>query len=116
MNGTAATNMEMNVALWIVSIAMGLEFAAAGAMKLVLSKKRLERGAGWIEDFSSGTVRFVGLTEVMGGAAIILPAVMHIPPRLVLPAGLGPAGFSDRSALGPTKLPGPGSVASSADR
>jgi hypothetical protein len=88
MNGAAATNVEVDVALWFVSIAMGLAFAGAGAMKLVLSKKRLVRGAGWIEDFSSGTVRFVGLTEMMGGAAIILPAVISIPSRLVLPAGI----------------------------
>jgi hypothetical protein len=88
MNGAGATNVEMNVALWFVSIAMGLAFAGAGVMKLVLSKKRLVRGAGWIEDFSLGTVRFVGLTEMMGGAAIILPAVINIPSRLVLPAGI----------------------------
>jgi hypothetical protein len=88
MNGAGATNVQVNVALWFVSIAMGLAFAGAGVMKLVLSKKRLVRGASWIEDFSSGTVRFVGLTEMMGGAAIILPAVTNIPSRLVLPAGI----------------------------
>ena len=75
--------------LWFVSIGMGLAFAAVGAMKLVLSKKRLVlQGAGWIEDFSSGTVRFVGLTEMVGGLAIILPAVIDIPSRLVLTAGI----------------------------
>ena len=44
-------------------------------MKLVVSKEQLvRRGAGWVDDFSSGTIRFVGFTELLGGLAIILPA------------------------------------------
>lgn len=82
------TNVEATVALWVVSIIMGLALIAAGAMKLVISKKHLVlRGAGWVEDFSSGTVRFVGFTELVGGLAILLPAVLDIPSRLALTAG-----------------------------
>jgi hypothetical protein len=82
------TNVEATVALWVVSIIMGLALIAAGAMKLVISKKHLVlRGAGWVEDFSSGTVRFVGFTEMVGGLAILLPAVLDIPSRLALTAG-----------------------------
>ena len=89
MNGAAATNVEVNVALWIVSIGMGFAFAIAGVTKLVASKKSLTlRGASWIKDFSPRTVKFVGLTEIMGGLAIILPPVMDIPSRLVLLAGI----------------------------
>ncbi len=83
-----ATNVEANVALWVISIGMGLALTAAGAMKLVVSKKHLIlRGAGWVEDFSPGTVRFVGFTEMVGGLAIFLPAVLDIPSRLPLTAG-----------------------------
>lgn len=79
---------EVDVALWVVSIGMGLAFAASGTTKLVVSKKRLAlRGASWVNDFSSGTVMFVGLTEITGGLAIILPAVLHIPSRLAVTAG-----------------------------
>jgi DoxX-like family len=82
------TNVEATVALWVVSISMGLALIGAGAMKLVISKKHLVlRGAGWVEDFSSGTVRFVGFTELVGGLAILLPAVLDIPSRLALTAG-----------------------------
>jgi DoxX-like family len=77
----------MNVALWVVSIAMGLAFAAAGAMKLLVCKERLLRGAAWVEDFSSGAIRFVGLTEFLGGLAIVLPVLLDIPSRLALAAG-----------------------------
>jgi uncharacterized membrane protein YphA (DoxX/SURF4 family) len=88
MNGTTSTNVEVDVALWVLSIAMGLAFAGSGAMKLVVSKKRLAlRGASWVDDFSSGTVIFVGLTEITGGLAIVLPVVLDIPSRLAVTAG-----------------------------
>ncbi|MCV7166140.1 DoxX family protein [Mycobacterium stomatepiae] len=51
---------------------MGLVFAASGAIKLVVPKKRLAlRGSSWVDDFSSGTVIFVGLTEIAGGLAML---------------------------------------------
>jgi uncharacterized membrane protein YphA (DoxX/SURF4 family) len=88
MNGTTSTNVEVDVALWVLSIAMGLAFAGSGAMKLVVPKKRLAlRGASWVHDFSSGTVIFVGLTEITGGLAIVLPVVLDIPSRLAVTAG-----------------------------
>jgi DoxX-like family len=88
MNGTTVANVQVNVALWIVSIGMGLALTLAGAMKVVVSKKHLVLlGAGWVEDFWSGTVRFVGFTELVGGLAIFLPALMVIPSRLAMTAG-----------------------------
>ncbi len=74
MNPTTRGDVPVNVALWALSVGMGLAIAAAGAVKLVASKEQLvRRGAGWVDDFSSGTVRFVGFTELLGGLAIILP-------------------------------------------
>jgi hypothetical protein len=67
---------------------MGLAFTATGVMKLVVSKEHLLLlGAGWVDDFRSGTVRFVGFSEMVGGLAIFLPAVLDIPSRLVLAVG-----------------------------
>jgi DoxX-like family len=88
MNRVTAANVEVDVALWVVSIGMGLAFAADGAMKLVVSKKRLAlRGGSWVDDFSSGRVIFVSLTEITGGLAIVLPAALGIPSRLAVTAG-----------------------------
>jgi hypothetical protein len=73
MNGTAAANVEVNVALWVVSAGVGLVFAASGAIKLVVTKKRLAlRGSSWIDDFSSGTVVFVGVTEIIDGVSVLV--------------------------------------------
>ena len=88
MNEMAAATVEVDVALWVISIGMGVAFVTAGAMKLVFSKKRLVlAGAGWVDKLSSGTVRFVGATELMGGLALILPAALDIPPQAVLTIG-----------------------------
>jgi hypothetical protein len=87
LNWTTRASVPMYVALWVVSMAMGLAFAAAGAMKLLVSKERLLRGAAWVEDFSSGAIRFVGFTELLGGLALLLPVMLHIPPRLAIAAG-----------------------------
>jgi hypothetical protein len=75
------------VTLWVVSIGLALAFAAAGTMKLVLSKDQLVlRGAAWAADFSSGTVRFVGLTEIVAALGMVLPAVLDTPRWLALTA------------------------------
>jgi hypothetical protein len=88
VNGTTATNVSLNVALWVVSIGIGLAFVCYGAMKLVVPKNRLAvRGASWVDDFSSGTVTVVGLTEITGGLALVLPAVLGMPSRLAIAAG-----------------------------
>ncbi len=92
LNCVTAKNVVVNVLFWVVSIGMGLAFAAVGAMKSVVSKEQLVlRGAGWVDDLSSGRVRFVAFTELVGGLGMILPVVLDIPPllaRIAATAGL----------------------------
>ncbi|MCV7029944.1 DoxX family protein [Mycobacterium sherrisii] len=78
--------------LWVVSAVIGLAFAACGVVKLVVPKRRLAlRGSSWVNEFSSTTVVFVGLTEIAGGLAMLSPAVLKISqPSAVL---LGTAGL-----------------------
>nr|BBX79288.1 hypothetical protein MFLOJ_30750 [Mycobacterium florentinum] len=67
---------------------MGVAFAAFGAMKLVIPKKHLAlRGSSWVDDFSPRTVIFVGLTEVAGGLAMVVPAMLEISSRLTVTLG-----------------------------
>ena len=89
MNRTTVTNVAVDVALWVLSIVIGLAVACEGAMKLVVSKSRLALlGVSSVDDFSSGTVIFVGVTEILGGLAIILPAVFGMPSPLSATAGM----------------------------
>ncbi|WP_260860728.1 DoxX family protein [Mycobacterium tilburgii] len=74
--------------LWVVTAAIGVAFAACGIGKLVFPKNRLAlRGASWVNDFSSRTLIFVGLTELVGGLAMLLPAVFKMSPLLAVTLG-----------------------------
>ena len=80
----------MNLALWIVAIVLAAAFAASGLMKLLVPKEKLVRsGPEWAQDFSSTSIRLIGVAEVLGAAGLILPAFSHITPILVPLAAVG---------------------------
>jgi uncharacterized membrane protein len=80
----------MNLALWIVAIVLAAVFAASGLMKLLVPKEELVRsGPEWAQDFSSTSIRLIGVAEVLGAAGLILPAVTHITPIPVPLAAVG---------------------------
>jgi hypothetical protein len=59
-------------------------------MKVSRSKEQLAgSGMGWVEDFSPGMVKFIGLVEILGAIGLILPAALDIVPVLVPLAALG---------------------------
>jgi uncharacterized membrane protein YphA (DoxX/SURF4 family) len=72
----------MNVALWIVQIALAAAFVLAGVMKSTQPKEKLQPNLPWVEDFSIGTIRLIGVAELLGGIGLILPAVTGIAPIL----------------------------------
>ena len=72
----------MNVFLWIVAAVLAAAFVLAGLMKATQPKDKLEPRLPWVEDFSAGTVRFIGVAELLGGLGLILPAATGIAPLL----------------------------------
>jgi len=73
----------MTVAFWIVSALLALVFLAAGAMKATRSREALAaNGLAWTEDFSDGTVKLIGVLEVLGAIGVILPALVDVAPIL----------------------------------
>ncbi|MEU8250451.1 DoxX family protein [Nonomuraea sp. NPDC048916] len=80
----------MNVALWIVAGLLAVVFLASGAMKLIQSKEKLvASGMGVFEDFGAGTVKAIGVLEVLAAAGLVLPAALGIAPVLVPLAAAG---------------------------
>jgi uncharacterized membrane protein YphA (DoxX/SURF4 family) len=80
----------MNVTLWIIAAVLALAFLAAGGMKLSQPKEKLAAsGMGWTHDFSAGTIKAIGVLEVLAALGLILPAVLGIAPVLVPLAALG---------------------------
>jgi uncharacterized membrane protein len=82
----------VNVALWIVQGLLAVVFGASGVVKTGRDRKRLfDEGITWVEDFSAGAVRTIGVLEVLAAVGLILPAATGIVPVLTPLAAAGVA-------------------------
>jgi uncharacterized membrane protein YphA (DoxX/SURF4 family) len=80
----------MNLTLWIVAGLLALAFLASAVMKLTQPKDKLaSSGMRWTQDFGPGTVKVIGLLELLAAVGLILPAVLNIAPVVVPVAAVG---------------------------
>ena len=81
----------MNVALWIAAGLMAAVFLIAGFNKVFIPRQRLAKapGAKWVDHFSAGFIKTLGVLELLGAVGLILPAVLGIAPILVPLAATG---------------------------
>ncbi|MGY4644232.1 DoxX family protein [Cellulomonas sp. URHB0016] len=80
----------MNVLLWIVAGFLAVAFLLTGLLKLTRTREQLaEAGLGWAQDFGAGTVKLIGVLEVLAALGLILPAVTGIAEVLVPIAAIG---------------------------
>ncbi|MFG1605993.1 DoxX family protein [Actinoplanes sp. NPDC049265] len=80
----------MNVVLWVIAAVLAVAFAGSGLMKIVRPKEQLKAtGMGWVDGYSDGTVKLIGLVDVLGGLGLVLPALVGIAPILVPIAAVG---------------------------
>lgn len=79
----------MNILLWILQAVLAAMFLMAGVMKSTQPKAKLADKLPWVEDFSPGTVRFIGIAELAAGLGLILPAATGIAPILTPLAATG---------------------------
>lgn len=82
----------MNLALWIVAGLLALALVIAGGGKLIMPKEKIAaQGAAsrWVEDFSPGALKALGVLELLAAVGLILPAALDIVPVLVPLAALG---------------------------
>ncbi len=79
----------MNTALWILQALLGFAMLGAGSMKVVRSKEQLAPKMTWVEDFSAGAIRLIGLSEILGGLGVVLPTATGILPFLTPVAAVG---------------------------
>ena len=80
----------MNTALWIISGLLACIFAASGAVKLVRSREELAAsGMAVLADFGPGTVKAIGVLEILAAVGLILPAALGLAPVVVPMAAAG---------------------------
>ena len=78
----------MNIVLWIAQILLAAMFGMAGIMKTFQTSKAKEQ-MSWAKGRSDSFVRFVGASELLGAAGLILPVVTGILPWLTILAAVG---------------------------
>ncbi|MCR9066331.1 MAG: DoxX family protein [Cytophagales bacterium] len=80
----------MNVALWIVQGLLALMFLMAGATKLSKPKNELREKLGeWVDQYSSSTLKLIGLLELLGALGLILPMSINFLSVLTPVAAIG---------------------------
>ncbi|MBI3151776.1 MAG: DoxX family protein [Chloroflexi bacterium] len=78
----------MNIALWIAQGLLAAMYLMAGVMKALQTSKAREQFP-WAKNRSDGFIRFVGISELLGGVGLILPLVTGILPWLTVLAAIG---------------------------
>lgn len=79
----------MNIALWVVQILLGLAFGMAGVLKSTKPKAELAPKMPWVDDVSTGTLRLIGVSELLAAIGLILPWATGIAPILTPLAAAG---------------------------
>ena len=75
----------MNLALWIGTGLLAVVALAGGMIKVVTPQQKLAASPGgqWTEDVGAGTVKALGVLEILAAAGLVLPALLDIAPVLV---------------------------------
>lgn len=82
----------MLIGYWILAGALALSNLFAAGLKLTRTKEQLATmGQGWVEDFSPGAIKGIGIAELLGAIGLILPPLTHIAPILAPIAAIGVA-------------------------
>lgn len=78
----------LHIILWIVQAIMAGMFMMGGFMKTFMPIADLSVIMPWAKDMEALT-RFIGISELLGGLGLILPAALRIAPRLTVWAAYG---------------------------
>lgn len=79
----------LSLVLWLIQLVLALLFAGVGCVKLFQRHTRLVDNLRWPEDFSAGTVKLIGVLEVLGAAGLVLPQATGYLPVLTPLAASG---------------------------
>lgn len=86
---TPQPSKALNIALWIAQVAFGSLFLVAGFTKLTLPIPELAVSMNYADDIPESMMRFIGLSELLGGIGLLLPSLLRIKPVLTPLAAAG---------------------------
>ncbi len=83
------SSKALHITLWIVQVLLAGMFIMSGFMKVSQPIDQLSQMLPWASQVPQALVRFIGISEVLGGIGLILPALLGIKPHLTAWAALG---------------------------
>lgn len=86
---STTSNKGLNIALWITQGLLAAMYLMAGSTKLFQPIEEITKMLPWVADTSAGLVRFIGLSELLGGIGLLLPSILRIQPKLTVFAAIG---------------------------
>ncbi len=86
---TVNKSKAANITAWILQVVLALMFIMTGTMKTLFPIDQLAASLPWVNDVSAGLVRFIGLSELLGGLGLILPALLKYKTKLTAFAAIG---------------------------
>lgn len=89
MTNQKIPSKALHISLWIAQVILAAMFLMAGVMKSTQPIEQLGASMSWVNDFSAGMVRFIGISELLGGIGLLLPALLRIKPVRTPLAALG---------------------------
>ena len=82
-------NTGLNIGLWIAQIILGVLFTMAGIMKATQPVEALLEAIPWANATPIGLLRFIGISELLGGLGLLLLSLLRFKPRLSVWAAIG---------------------------
>jgi putative oxidoreductase len=89
MNQQPNRPKALHIILWIAQVILGGMFIMAGMMKSTQPIIDLSKSVPWTANVPVSLVRFIGVSELLGGIGLILPSLLRIKPILTPIAAIG---------------------------
>jgi putative oxidoreductase len=89
MNNQSNRPKTLHIILWVAQIVLGGMFIMAGVMKSSQPIAELSKSVPWSANVPEALVRFIGISELLGGIGLILPSLLRIKPILTPIAAFG---------------------------
>lgn len=83
------SSKALHITLWIAQVLLAGMFIMAGFSKVAQPIEQLTQMMPWAGQVPAGLVRFIGMSELLGGLGLVLPALLRIKPILTVWAALG---------------------------
>lgn len=87
---TQQRSKGLHITLWIAQGLLAAAFGMSGLMKLTQpTEELLKAGMSFVAHYDPGTVRFIGIAELLAALGLILPSALRIMPILTPLAASG---------------------------